>query len=73
VPTYAHSDEAAEFVRRLQTEVIDLFHAHGAAHFQIGRAYPYMRDRNPASVALLRAVKRELDPHNILNPGALGL
>jgi len=29
---------------------------HGAAHLQIGKTHPYLRDRNVASVALLRAI-----------------
>ena len=70
---YPAAPAAAKLVAHLKHGVIDLLHAHGAAHLQIGKSYPYLRDRNPASVALLRAIKAQLDPHNILNPGALGL
>ena len=73
VESYPAAPEAAMFVARLKSGVIDLMHAHGAAHLQIGKTYPYLRGRNAASVALLRAIKAELDPHDILNPGALGL
>jgi D-lactate dehydrogenase (cytochrome) len=73
VESYPAAPEAAMFVARLKSGVIDLMHAHGAAHLQIGKTYPYLRGRNAASVALLRAIKGELDPHDILNPGALGL
>ena len=48
-------------------------HAHGGAHLQIGKVYPLLPGRNAASVMLLRAIKAALDPHDILNPGALGL
>jgi FAD/FMN-containing dehydrogenase len=48
-------------------------HQHGSSHLQIGKNYPYAKDRNPASWALLQALKAALDPKGILNPGALGL
>lgn len=73
VQTYPRNLEARAAATRMRVEIIDLMQAHGAAHFQIGRVYPYLRGRNPATVALLRAVKIALDPHGILNPGALGL
>ena len=73
VTQYKRTAETAALVARLKQGVIDLMHAHGAAHLQIGKTYPYLDGRNPASVALLRAIKAELDPHDILNPGALGL
>jgi len=50
-----------------------VFSRHKAAHFQVGRAYPYRRDRDPASFALLEAIKQAVDPDNRVNPGALGL
>ena len=73
LPSYPAAPAGAALVARLKHEVIALMAEHGAAHFQIGRTYPYLAGRNPASVALLRAVKAELDPAGILNPGALGL
>jgi len=45
---------------------------YGAGHFQIGRAYPYRDSRDPASLALLDAVKKLVDPDRQLNPGGLG-
>lgn len=73
LPAYPAAPEAAALVKRLKHEIVELMFEHGASHLQIGKAYPYLRDRNPASVALLRAIKAELDPGGILNPGALGL
>jgi FAD/FMN-containing dehydrogenase len=73
LPRYAASAAGREEVERMKHDVIMLMHAHGGAHFQIGKVYPYLDGRNPASVALLRAIKSALDPRNILNPGALGL
>jgi D-lactate dehydrogenase (cytochrome) len=73
LPRYDANPEARAEVKRMKNEVIALMHAHGAAHLQVGKAYKYLDGRNPASVALLKAVKAALDPKGILNPGALGL
>ncbi len=73
VPVYGPGPDAAAAVKRMKAEIVALMHAHGGAHFQIGKVYPYLADRNGPSVALLRAVKAALDPHGILNPGVLGL
>ena len=73
LPTYAANSAARAEVDRLKHDVIALMQAHGGAHLQIGKVYPLLPGRNPASVALLRAIKAVLDPKDILNPGALGL
>lgn len=73
VSTFPANEAARAVVTRMKGEIIALMHAHGASHFQIGRVYPYLDGRNAAAVALLRAIKAALDPHAILNPGALGL
>jgi FAD/FMN-containing dehydrogenase len=73
LPAHAANPEAAAEVKRMKTEIADLMAAHGAAHFQIGKFYHFARGRNAPAVALLRAIKAALDPHHVLNPGALGL
>ena len=73
LPEYAPGSAARAEVDRMKHDVVDLMHAHGGAHLQIGKVYPLLKGRNPASVALLRAIKAALDPQDILNPGALGL
>jgi FAD/FMN-containing dehydrogenase len=73
LPTYPRSEAAETEALRIKTRVVDLMHDHGGVHSQIGKVYPYARDHNPAHWALLKAVKAELDPKGILNPGALGL
>lgn len=73
LPTYAANPEGARLVETLRTGIVRLMHAHGAGHFQIGKLYPYLEGRDAGAVTLLRAIKRELDPDNRLNPGALGL
>ena len=45
---------------------------YGAAHFQIGRSYPYRESRDPATLTLLDAIKGITDPANQFNPGGLG-
>ena len=70
---HAAAPEAAAIVARMKHDIVDLMAAHGAAHLQIGKTYPYLPGRNAASVALVRALKAELDPYAILNPGVLGL
>jgi FAD/FMN-containing dehydrogenase len=43
----------------------------GGTHFQIGKFYTYREGRNPAALALFDAIKKQLDPNNIMNPGVL--
>ncbi|MEO0996988.1 MAG: FAD-binding oxidoreductase, partial [Pseudomonadota bacterium] len=64
---------ARELVERIRLATIEIMYRHGSTHFQIGRAYPYMRQRNHAACALLHSVKKRVDPENLINPGALGL
>ncbi len=63
---------ATAVVAQARAGVIALCRKYGAAHFQIGRAYPYRASRDAASMALLDAVKAVVDPHGLLNPGGLG-
>ena len=56
----------------LKEAIIALYQQFGAAHFQIGRAYPYQQRLDPRAAALLRVIKQELDPAGLMNPGALG-
>lgn len=73
LPTYPANAEARGHAKRLKFEIIDLMQQHGGSHFQIGKNYPLLDGRNPASVAILRGLKAALDPKGIFNPGALGL
>lgn len=45
---------------------------YGAAHYQIGRVYPYRESRDAASLALLDTLKALVDPAGQFNPGGLG-
>jgi FAD/FMN-containing dehydrogenase len=75
----APSEDKAAFLARWQ-EVSDL--VHGAAHrlggsisaeHGIGRmkAHEIQRYKPPAALAAMRAIKDALDPHAIMNPGAV--
>ena len=64
---------AAALVDRLRGEIIALFRARGAAHFQIARTYPLRDSHDPAAWDMLVALKRAVDPGGLMNPGSLGL
>lgn len=73
LPLYPANPAGAALVEEMRTHVIGLMHGHGAGHFQIGKLYPYALGRDDGALNLLRAIKRELDPEGLMNPGALGL
>lgn len=60
-------------VARLRKELIDLFRNLGAIHVQVARTYPLKAAHQPEGWAALEALKAELDPHRLMNPGVLGL
>lgn len=72
VPVFAANEEARAFVATLKGELIDLMQQYGAGHFQLGRAYPYQQRLSTEGKSLLQAIKAELDPRGLMNPGALG-
>ena len=57
----------------LRAALVDALAAHGATHYQIGTYYPYLERIDPGQRALIEAVKRTLDPKNLMSPGVLGL
>ena len=69
---HAPNPEAEAFVDGMRTEMMELFLAEGAAHFQLGKTYPFQRSRNPENLALISHLKAVLDPDDLMNPGALG-
>ncbi len=72
-PRHPANPAARTLVAELKAALIEAFWAAGAVHLQIGRAYPWLRERNAPFLDLVRAIKREVDPDNRMNPGALGL
>lgn len=73
LPRYPANPEGAALVESIRTDLIALMHQHGAAHFQVGKLYPYLDGRDAGAVSLLRAIKAQMDPKGLLNPGVLGL
>lgn len=72
LPRHEAHPENTALVAELRQSVIDIFARHGASHFQIGRTYPYRSALDPATRALVDAIKAVLDPEGRVNPGALG-
>ena len=73
LPGFEADPAARAYADDLKQAIVALMQDHGAGHFQIGRAYPYQTRLSAPAKALLGAIKRELDPGGLMNPGALGL
>ncbi len=72
LPEHAANAEAAAYVEQLKKDMVALYAEHGAAHFQIGRAYPWLPRLDAPARALVQSLKTALDPQGLMNPGALG-
>ena len=64
--------EGRALVDEVRSKIVDVFAEFGAASNQIGKTYPMLASLNPDSRSVLRALKKELDPEGLINPGALG-
>ena len=73
LPRHPANPAAAALVAQISAEMIEILHSAGAAHLQIGRTYPWARNRDAGALALARAIKAEIDPHGLINPGVIGL
>ena len=73
MPEYEPNPEGRALVKEMKQAIVDLFHETGGTHFQIGKAYPWTRERNPQLLEAVRAVKAQTDPKGLFNPGGLGL
>ena len=67
----AASPEGRAEVARMKRLLAETLRAEGAVHFQLGKFYRWRDGLDPLARALFDAVKRELDPGNRMNPGAL--
>lgn len=63
--------QARAVAKALKRKIADTMRGLGAAHFQLGKFYTYREGRDPSALALLDAIKRQLDPQGLMNPGAL--
>jgi FAD/FMN-containing dehydrogenase len=68
-----HDDATLEAVAALRRELIASLDGAGASHLQLGRTYPYLERLDAPARALAVGMKRLLDPHDVMNPGALQL
>ena len=68
----ANADSAA-LVSKLRAGVIETFQRLGAVHLQIARTYPLKAQHSPEGWAMLQALKQQVDPKGLMNPGSLGL
>jgi len=73
LPKYPPNQQARAAVDALKQELIALYDAHGAIHYQLGRAYPYAPRIDDTARKLIEAIKLALDPNKIVGPGVLGL
>jgi FAD/FMN-containing dehydrogenase len=71
LPRQAANPEALAAVEALSVAVVEAWSGMGGVHLQIGRKYPYLRTRLPATRALVGGLKSRLDPHRIFNLGVL--
>ena len=60
-------------VIEMRARLTQLFLERGATHLRIGRTYRYREGLRPEPWQLLEAIKRAVDPRELVNPGALGL
>ena len=70
---YPDNPEARVSVQDFLDRFIALAHKYGGLHIQIGKLYPYSKNRQPENAKALVDLKKQFDPDNIINPGALGL
>jgi FAD/FMN-containing dehydrogenase len=65
--------EARALVEKLRMDVVAVFGRMDGIHFQLGRTYPIKDRSDPRGWAILEAIKANVDPDGLMNPGALGL
>ncbi len=73
IKRFEKNPDATRLVKRARQNILDIFSKYGAAHFQIGRTYPYLKNREEAARKLLENIKSTIDPNRTINSGALGL
>ncbi len=72
-PVHAANPEGRALVKELKGRIQALCVKNGASHMQVGKDYPYLETRKVSTGQFVRSLKQLLDPHSLMNPGALGL
>lgn len=67
------NEEGRKVVKEMKQGIIDCIYECGGVHMQIGKAYPYIRERDVGALAMVKSLKAHVDPKSLMNPGALGL
>jgi len=70
---FESNPDATALVTQARQNILDIFTEFGAAHFQIGRTYPYRDNMSEETRGVLEGIKALLDPDGLVNAGALGL
>ena len=69
----AENPAARALVGELRARIADLYSDLGVSHLQLGKEYHYFDKLGAAAADAVAGIKRVLDPHCRINPGALGL
>jgi glycolate oxidase len=72
LPDFPPNETARAYAEDLKLAIIALMQEYEAGHFQLGRTYPFQARLSAPVKNLLTAVKQELDPKGLMNPGVLG-
>jgi FAD/FMN-containing dehydrogenase len=70
---YPANERSRALVVKLRAGIVNIFRELNATHLQVGRTYPLKAASDPRAWEILTAVKRVVDPRNLMNPGSLGL
>jgi len=72
-PEHPANPAGRALVAEIKKHISGLCVKNGASHFQVGKDYPYLETRTPEVRRFVENLKATLDPHGLMNPGALGL
>lgn len=70
---FVDNPDARAAVDDLRTKLKSVMAKHKASHLQIGKTYTYLETLPAPTLDLLKAIKAQMDPKGLINPGALGL
>lgn len=73
IKTFEPNIEGRKIVSEMKQGIIDCIYECGGTHMQIGKAYPYTRERDEGALNVVKSLKAHVDPKGLMNPGALGL